>query len=84
MIGQKFATPKVDFWCSPPNNSSFEKWNTSQWRSFSSPRVHSKNENNLLTDRCQIYDVPYNNKLYNEVSGIKTPFLFILAKISFI
>ena len=81
MIGQKFATPKVDFWCSPPNNSSFEKWNTSQWRSFSSPQVQSKNDNDLLTDRCQIYDVPYNNRLSNEVSGTETPFLFI-AKIS--
>ena len=70
MIGQKFATPKVDYWCSPPANSTFEKWNASKWRSFSSPSVEIGNKDGDLVDRCHIFDVSYDNELSSAVDGI--------------
>ena len=69
MIGQKFATPKIDYWCSTPTNSSFGKWSISKWRSFSSPKVKSKNKHDELVERCQIFDVSYDENLFNEIEG---------------
>ena len=70
MIGQKFATPKVDYWCSPPGNSTFEMWNVSEWRSFSSPSNKFENKKGDLVDRCHIYDVSYDSELSSAVDGI--------------
>ena len=70
MIGQKFATPKLDYWCSPPTNSTFEMWNASKWRSFSSPNIKIGNKKGDLIDRCHIYDVSYDSELSSAIDGI--------------
>ena len=70
MIGQKFATPKLDYWCSPPGNSTFETWNVSKWKSFSSPRMKIGNKNGNLVDRCHMFDVSYDIELSSAVDGI--------------
>ena len=69
MIGQKFATPKVDYWCAPPKNTSFEKWSTSRWRAFSSPYVANQNVFEHQYDHCQVYDVSYDETLANIING---------------
>ena len=69
MIGQKFATPKIDYWCAPPTNSSFEKWNISRWRAFSSPTAGNPNIDEQQYDRCNIYDVEYDENLLGKISG---------------
>ena len=69
MIGQKFATPKLDYWCAPPTNSSFEKWNITKWRAFSSPSMDNQKIDEPQYDRCQIYDVDYDEHLLNRISG---------------
>ena len=69
MIGQKFATPKIDYWCAPPRNSSFEKWNTSKWRAFSSPSSSNSITDEPTYNRCQIYDVKYDESLHNGING---------------
>ena len=69
MIGQKFATPKVDYWCAPPANSSFQKWSKPKWRKFSSPKIDGASTNEVQYDRCQVFDIEYNEELFRTVNG---------------
>ena len=78
MIGQKFTTPKVDYWCAPPKNTSFEKWSTSRWRAFSSPYVANQNVFEHPYDHCQVYDVSYDETLANIINGNNSNHICIL------
>ena len=80
MIGQKFATPKLDFWCAPPENSTFEHYDVSIWRAISSPRANGnvkqpEDDVDIEYDRCQIFDVNYNDE--NILSTINRKLWFI-------
>ena len=70
MIGQKFATPKIDYWCAPPSNTSFQEWDASKWRAFSSPQTNIEGSDGAPDyDGCRVYDVEYDNQLFEVVNG---------------
>ena len=70
MIGQKFATPKIDYWCAPPANTSFQEWDASKWRAFSSPRTNIEGSSGAPKyDRCKVFDVEYDNQLFDVVNS---------------